>query len=710
MIGAFLLATVAGSAVCSGSPPAIDHIVVLFLENRSNDEIVGNPNAPYLTSLAQNGASCANFYALTHPSQPNYFEFFAGSNQGFQNNVNPPPGVPFSTPNLASAVIDAGGTFVSYSEGLPYTGFAGPAYYWYSRLVNPIASWQASNPGPNQLPLSLNRPFSDFPFSDFSQLPTVSFVTPTLAHSMHDNSVSTGDAWVQQYIAPYAAWAMAHNSLLIVTFDEDSNYSRNHVSTIFYGPMVRSGTIDATCTHHDLLRTICDITGADAPGQGAHARAIPGLFSTSNLAVRRTFRQGASGYGSVHDTWLDPTAPNQAKNTAPYSQAGDSRQVLIRFEDVFGAGPDRVPAGAAISSAKLILTVGGDRSTETFSLHRMLVPWADNCTWNSMVGGVSTDDVEAAAASEFEVIPNLAQHLSVFDVTSAVQSWSDGSSPNYGLVLVGEGNNLAEYRPSEYVLVNERPILDIVYDGGTPCVAFSDQPQSLSVARGQQAVFSAPAASPDPISYQWRRNGVPVTDGNGYAGAQTDTLTINPADFAHAGVYSLQVAASCITVVSNSAMLQVTCDVVPTITQQPPASVTAPTGSSVSLNAAGSASGPVQYQWQRAGGDEFEDLSDDAFISGTATPSLTISPVASTDSAQYRFVVYSDCATAASNPTQLVVICPSDFNRDGFVTGDDFDLFVAAFVAGDPGADYDQNEFVNGDDFDLFSWDFTMGC
>jgi len=54
--------------------------------------------------------------------------------------------------------------------------------------------------------------------------------------------------------------------------------------------------------------------------------------------------------------------------------------------------------------------------------------------------------------------------------------------------------------------------------------------------------------------------------------------------------------------------------------------------------------------------------------------------------------------------------CPADFDRNGFVNGEDFDAFVAAFAAGDPDADIDANSFVTGEDFDLFVDRFAAGC
>lgn len=54
--------------------------------------------------------------------------------------------------------------------------------------------------------------------------------------------------------------------------------------------------------------------------------------------------------------------------------------------------------------------------------------------------------------------------------------------------------------------------------------------------------------------------------------------------------------------------------------------------------------------------------------------------------------------------------CPSDFDEDGFVTGDDFDAYVLAFVAGNISADFIADGFVTGDDFDAFAEAFEASC
>src|SRR4051812_50207179 len=57
-------------------PPA--RIAVIVLENRSYGQIIGNPRAPYLNSLARRGALATRYYAITHPSLPNYLAMTTG--------------------------------------------------------------------------------------------------------------------------------------------------------------------------------------------------------------------------------------------------------------------------------------------------------------------------------------------------------------------------------------------------------------------------------------------------------------------------------------------------------------------------------------------------------------------------------------------------------------------------------------------------------
>lgn len=65
------------------APPAYDHVVIVIEENHSFSQVIGNRTAaPYINQLADGGVNFVEFFAITHPSQPNYIHFFSGDNQG----------------------------------------------------------------------------------------------------------------------------------------------------------------------------------------------------------------------------------------------------------------------------------------------------------------------------------------------------------------------------------------------------------------------------------------------------------------------------------------------------------------------------------------------------------------------------------------------------------------------------------------------------
>ena len=68
--------------------PDLKHIFVIMLENHSQSSVLGNANAPFINSLAQQYAVAANYYGVTHPSEPNYVAAISGSNW-FVNDDNP---------------------------------------------------------------------------------------------------------------------------------------------------------------------------------------------------------------------------------------------------------------------------------------------------------------------------------------------------------------------------------------------------------------------------------------------------------------------------------------------------------------------------------------------------------------------------------------------------------------------------------------------
>ena len=250
--------------------PRPDHVVVVIEENRGYSQIMDKRNsASYIHALAKRGMLFTQSYGVSHPSQPNYLALFSGSLQNVNGNACPNT---FDTDNLASALLDAGLSFTSFAESLPAAGSLNCMSGAYQRKHNPVANWQGS-----RLPSGVNQRFADFP-QDFAKLPTVSFVIPDQNHDMHDGSFEAADDWLKTRIAPYVDWAFKHNSLLVLTWDEDNFKEDNRVVTLLVGPMVKAGESDQRIDHYNVLRTLLDFYNLPAPGAARNAEAIKGVW------------------------------------------------------------------------------------------------------------------------------------------------------------------------------------------------------------------------------------------------------------------------------------------------------------------------------------------------------------------------------------------------------------------------------------------------
>ena len=259
--------TGSAAAAATGDLPVPDHVMVVIFENEDAQNVVGGAEAPYLTSLAASGATFTDAHGETHPSQPNYLALFTGSTQGVKDDSCP---LALVGPTLAGQLLASGRTFAGYSEDLPDVGYTGCRTARYARKHNPWVNFA-------DLPESVNQPYSALPAS-FADLPTVSFVVPNLCNDMHDCGVAAGDRWARAHLDAYATWARQHNSLLVVTFDEDNGSRDNHIATLLVGSMVEPGVSAQRVDHYSLLRTLEDMYGLPPLGQAAAAAPLTGIW------------------------------------------------------------------------------------------------------------------------------------------------------------------------------------------------------------------------------------------------------------------------------------------------------------------------------------------------------------------------------------------------------------------------------------------------
>jgi acid phosphatase len=266
--------------------PVYDHVVIVVEENKDYEEIIGNPAAAFINAtLRAEGASLTKMFAEEHHSEGNYFWLLSGSNQnvGFMDGI---PTNPLDAENLAHQLIAQKLSFKGYSEDLPEIGSTVQRHSLYARKHVPWVSF-SNVPNGNTSDQSSNLRYVDFP-SDFALLPTVAFVIPNLVNDMHDGppaqSIKAGDRWLSDKLQAYYLWAKSHNSLLILTFDENNHgppvggitdpaaaspFDRNRIVTILAGAHIRQGDYaeGAGVTHVNLLRTLEAMYGLEKCGR-----------------------------------------------------------------------------------------------------------------------------------------------------------------------------------------------------------------------------------------------------------------------------------------------------------------------------------------------------------------------------------------------------------------------------------------------------------
>jgi len=97
----------------------LDHVFLIYLENKGVDNIVGSPNAPYLNSLINTEDYDSNYFALGHPSDPNYIRPVGGSDFGLDYN---PSGNVIDANSLMQEMDQANISWAGYAQSMPTPG------------------------------------------------------------------------------------------------------------------------------------------------------------------------------------------------------------------------------------------------------------------------------------------------------------------------------------------------------------------------------------------------------------------------------------------------------------------------------------------------------------------------------------------------------------------------------------------------------------
>lgn len=253
-------------------PPATyRHVVLLVMENKDYQDIIGADEAPYMTALVAACGVAANFFAETHPSAPNYIAMTSGDTHGLVNDEDP-IAHPIHAPSIFSQLGSGG--WRALAEAMPsncrlryklpeyYARHNAPAYY--SNLRRDCLKYD--------VPLGRTPDLSA----------RFTFVAPSSCHSMHTCKVADGDAWLERFMPKVFASPeyRAGRTAVFLTFDESRGPGPNRIPTIVMAPSVRPGTVARErFDHYSLLRTMEELLGLrELLGRAATARSMRRAF------------------------------------------------------------------------------------------------------------------------------------------------------------------------------------------------------------------------------------------------------------------------------------------------------------------------------------------------------------------------------------------------------------------------------------------------
>ena len=274
---ATVLPTVSQPATATPLVPNFQHIVIIMFENKEFGSVIGNPQMPHFNRLAVEYTLLTQYYAIQHPSLPNYIALMGGDTFGINSNCNDCFINATSLPDLIEA---SGRTWKTYQEDMPEPCFMGSTLL-YAQKHNPFVYFDPIRLNPERCTRSV-VPLTDLQ-TDIAanSLPNFMFIKPNICNDSHDCSLRVSDAWLMNllgYLIP--ALDATGQSYFVAMLWEEGQGSHTccglpepgggRVPIVIQSPQAKNGFEDPTpYTHYSLLKTISEAWGLQYLGHAA---------------------------------------------------------------------------------------------------------------------------------------------------------------------------------------------------------------------------------------------------------------------------------------------------------------------------------------------------------------------------------------------------------------------------------------------------------
>lgn len=280
-----LLAGCGGGRAASSEAPTADgsRVILIMLENHGYDEVIGNPEAPYLNQLAGQQALATDYYAETHPSLPNYLALLGGSTFGIESDCTECRLRAHA--NLATQLSAANFTWRAYMEEMPQACSGVSSAGDYVKKHDPFMYFPSIANDPKECAKVVpgDRLSSDL---GSGRLPAFSWISPNLCNDGHNCGIGGADHYLSD-VVPGLLDQLGPQGFLAITFDEDGGADRQgersgggRIPAILAGPTVRHGArVASPFDHYSLLRTIEAAFGQAPLRKANSAHAMRAAFA-----------------------------------------------------------------------------------------------------------------------------------------------------------------------------------------------------------------------------------------------------------------------------------------------------------------------------------------------------------------------------------------------------------------------------------------------
>lgn len=251
----------------------VRRVVLIVLEN-------GNPataaKQSFLQARAAEGTVLTQYFAVAHPSQPNYVAMISGSTAGALTD-NP---ITLDRPHIGQSLGSRWRVYADDYPALPGKCNLIKQDGLYVRRHVPFLSFKDVQQGTCSQITTFARLAADV---DHNAVPAFAMIVPNLKHDGHKPAtMKDANDWLNAQIAPLLGKpAFAKDTVFIVTFDEDDsmNAQNNRVFTVLWGDHVQHGTRAEVYDHEDLLATMAALLGVTPPPfDEAGVRPIGGIW------------------------------------------------------------------------------------------------------------------------------------------------------------------------------------------------------------------------------------------------------------------------------------------------------------------------------------------------------------------------------------------------------------------------------------------------